>query len=69
MTLMSSAATISLQDDTEDSDTPDLCDVEQVMSYPEGLDQYESGLLYPICIGEVLKNTYRIEHKLGHGDC
>ena len=34
----------------------------------KGLDQYESGLLYPICIGEVLKNTYRIEHKLGHGD-
>jgi serine/threonine protein kinase len=65
---MSSTATISLQDDTEDNDTPDLGDVDQgALAYAEELDEYKSDLFYPICIGEVLENTYRIEHKLGHG--
>jgi serine/threonine protein kinase len=34
----------------------------------EALEQYESGLRYPIRIGDVLMGTYCIEHKLGHGD-
>ena len=30
---------------------------------------YDQGLYYPICIGDVLVQTYRIEHKLGYGGC
>ncbi|KAI1025267.1 hypothetical protein LB504_010047 [Fusarium proliferatum] len=30
------------------------------------IKRYEEGLYYPVCIGEVLIDRYRIEHKLGH---
>ncbi|KAG9497450.1 hypothetical protein J7337_010311 [Fusarium musae] len=33
----------------------------------EPVDRYEEGLYLPICIGEVIADRYRIEHKLGHG--
>jgi hypothetical protein len=34
----------------------------------EPVERYTSNLFYPICIGDVLEDTYRIEHKLGHGE-
>ncbi|KAL7917809.1 hypothetical protein ACQKWADRAFT_305835 [Trichoderma austrokoningii] len=40
------------------------CDVEDAC---EPLDRYEEELYYPLCIGEILVNRYRVEHKLGHG--
>ena len=33
----------------------------------EPIERYEEGLYYPVCIGEVLIDRYRVEHKLGHG--
>ncbi|KAF6512720.1 hypothetical protein HZS61_007526 [Fusarium oxysporum f. sp. conglutinans] len=33
----------------------------------EPSERYDEGLYYPICIGEILIDRYRIEHKLGHG--
>lgn len=39
-------------------------EVEEASEDPE---YYTEGLYYPICIGEILANRYRIEHKLGHG--
>ncbi|CEI70344.1 hypothetical protein FVEN_g1141 [Fusarium venenatum] len=33
----------------------------------EPAERYEEGLYYLVCIGEVLANRYRVEHKLGHG--
>jgi serine/threonine protein kinase len=33
----------------------------------ESRERYYNGLYYPIYIGEVLHQIYRIEHKLGHG--
>jgi serine/threonine protein kinase len=70
ISLMSSAAPIPLQDDTQDSDTPGLDDFdEMIVCYTEDPDRYCLGLFYyPICIGDVLMGTYLIEHKLGHGD-
>jgi hypothetical protein len=70
ITLLSSAAPISLQDDTEDSGTPDLGNFDDMACrcYAEERERYCLGLCYPICIGDVLIGTYRIEHKLGHGD-
>jgi hypothetical protein len=35
--------------------------------HTEPAERYDLGLYYPICIGDVLVQTYRIEHKLGHG--
>jgi serine/threonine protein kinase len=75
ISLMSSAAPISLQDsDTQDGDASDHGDFvgsdeeDTFDAYTESLGRYRLGLCYPICIGDVLKDTYRIEHKLGHGD-
>ncbi|KAM0232621.1 hypothetical protein ACHAPO_007778 [Fusarium lateritium] len=39
----------------------------KVIYASEPVERYEEGLYYPICIGEVLANRYRVEHKLGHG--
>jgi serine/threonine protein kinase len=39
----------------------------EVDGYAEQMNWYTSGRLYPICIGDVLADTYRIEHKLHHG--
>jgi serine/threonine protein kinase len=69
---------LSLQDSDEaiqDSDPVDYgffvdfhdheaLDVEE---YAEIVNDYSRDLYYPICIGDVLVQTYRIEHKLGHG--
>lgn len=45
-------------------DSDGECDVEDAC---EPVDRYEEGLYLPICIGEVIADRYRIEHKLGHG--
>ncbi|KFA74769.1 hypothetical protein S40288_06612 [Stachybotrys chartarum IBT 40288] len=37
----------------------------EYMAEPQ--DRYHEHRLYPLLIGEVLNNTYRVEHKLGHG--
>ncbi|RDL30146.1 uncharacterized protein BP5553_10424 [Venustampulla echinocandica] len=50
--------------DFVDSDTDDYDEVE---FYAEPLQRYREFLYYPICIGEVLVQRYRIVHKLGHG--
>ncbi|KAN0067863.1 Protein kinase-like domain containing protein [Elaphomyces granulatus] len=74
ISLVSSTAQISLQDNTQDSGTSDLGDLVNSDHWydvdwePEEPERYDSGLCYPICIGDVLIDTYRIEHKLGHGD-
>ncbi|GKU05567.1 cmgc protein kinase [Fusarium langsethiae] len=47
--------------DLVDSDTEH--EVEEASEDPE---RYLEGLYYPICIGKILVNQYRIEHKLGH---
>jgi serine/threonine protein kinase len=73
ISLTSSAAPISLQDNTQDSGMSDLGDfvdsakVNIVACFTEDCKRYNLGLCYPICIGDVLIHTYRIEHKLGHG--
>ncbi|KAN0070890.1 CMGC kinase [Elaphomyces granulatus] len=38
-----------------------------VEEYVEDVKNYARDVFYPICIGDVLVQTYRIEHKLGHG--
>ncbi|KAG8670363.1 hypothetical protein FPOAC2_09717 [Fusarium poae] len=48
-------------------DFVDPGDESKVEYASEPLVRYELGLYYPVCIGEVLVNRYRVEHKLGHG--
>ncbi|KLO92440.1 uncharacterized protein LW93_12014 [Fusarium fujikuroi] len=55
-------ASCSIWGDFVDSDGE--CDVEDAC---EPVDRYEEGLYLPICIGEIIADRYRIEHKLGHG--
>jgi serine/threonine protein kinase len=50
----------------QDSATDDV--VHQQIDVVEYVAKYGRDLFYPICIGDVLVQTYRIEHKLGHGD-
>ncbi|WZH42247.1 kinase-like domain-containing protein [Fusarium acuminatum] len=45
-------------------DSDDECEVEDEC---EPAERYDEGLYYPVCIGEVLANRFRVEHKLGHG--
>ncbi|KAJ4307524.1 hypothetical protein N0V84_012673 [Fusarium piperis] len=45
-------------------DSEDECDIEEVAEDP---NLYPRGLLYPICIGEIVAGRYRIDHKLGYG--
>ncbi|KAF4956861.1 hypothetical protein FGADI_3550 [Fusarium gaditjirri] len=45
-------------------DSDDECEIEDAC---EPVERYEEGLYYPVCIGEVLVDRYRVEHKLGHG--
>jgi len=77
--LASSAAPMSLQDsgkvtslrDSGASDYGDFVGVREAFEleeYTEGPERYSNGLYYPICIGDVLVQKYRIEHKLGHGN-
>jgi serine/threonine protein kinase len=40
----------------------------EVEECTEDHKDYHLGFYYPIRIGDVLNKTYRIEHKLGHGD-
>ncbi|KAI1121217.1 kinase domain-containing protein [Nemania abortiva] len=40
---------------------------DKIKQVSEKLERYTQGLYYPICIGEVLADRYRVEHKLGHG--
>jgi serine/threonine protein kinase len=69
----SDATTAMSLQDSSPSDYGDFvgsdeeCEIEEVA---EPLDRYYKGLqglYYPIRIGQVLDQTYRIEHKLGHG--
>jgi hypothetical protein len=58
--------------DTTDSDSiwgdfVSSDDEVEVEDASEPVEQYEQELYYPICIGDVLEDRYRIEHKLGHG--
>lgn len=46
------------------ADSEDECEVEESA---ESIERYQPGQYYPICIGELLAQRYRIEHKLGHG--
>jgi serine/threonine protein kinase len=65
---MSSAAPISLQDSDTDSDVSDrgyFVNSDEVGMVHAGTEA-EEGFGYPICIGDVLEHTYRIEHKFGH---
>ncbi|KAI6756061.1 hypothetical protein HG530_011797 [Fusarium avenaceum] len=48
-------------------DFVDSDDEGEVEDECEPVERYNEGLYYPVCIGEVLVNRYRIEHKLGHG--
>jgi serine/threonine protein kinase len=66
---MSATALLSSDDAKIDDrgdfvDSEDECDVEEVTENPI---RYIQGVYYPICIGDVLANQYRVEHKLGHG--
>lgn len=45
-------------------DSDDECEIEANAEDPLA---YDKGLYYPLCIGEVLADRYRIDHKLGHG--
>lgn len=45
-------------------DSDDDCDV---TCEAEPLERYSQGLYYPLRIGELLANRYRIQHKLGWG--
>ncbi|WEW61765.1 hypothetical protein PRK78_007259 [Emydomyces testavorans] len=62
---------MSLQDSSAPNDYGDFVDSDdefEIEESAEPLERYhQPGLYYPICIGEVLAQTYRIEHKLGHG--
>ncbi|KAN0072985.1 Protein kinase-like domain containing protein [Elaphomyces granulatus] len=63
--LMMSSATI------HDGDTLQTWEIVEVEEGAEPVGRYTyctSDLFYPICIGDVLEDTYRIEHKLGHGE-
>lgn len=48
-------------------DFVDSDDEGEVEDECEPVERYDEGLYYPVCIGEVLVNRYRVEHKLGHG--
>ncbi|KAI0098018.1 kinase domain-containing protein [Nemania sp. FL0031] len=45
----------------------DYHDEDEIKRVSEKLERYTQGLYYPIYIGELLANRYRVEHKLGHG--
>ena len=49
-------------------DTDDDDERFEIEDHSEPLERYfQVAFYYPICIGEVLVQRYRIEHKLGHG--
>lgn len=48
-------------------DFVDSSDEDEIQMEVERVHLYEQGWYYPICIGDLLVNRYRIEHKLGHG--
>jgi hypothetical protein len=71
ISLMSSVAPISLQDSDTDGDASDrgyFVNSDEEDGGTECNERYTLGFDYPICIGDVLEHTYRIEHKLGHDD-
>jgi hypothetical protein len=39
----------------------------EIDEYVEPYPKYQPGLFHPVCIGEILAERYRIEHKIGHG--
>src|ERR1700712_5562700 len=49
-------------DTDEENERWDIEDHSEPIERYRGLSQY-----YPVCVGEVLVQRYRIEHKLGHG--
>lgn len=63
--------------ETEDHDGSDYGDFaktgddeDDIEEEAEPWEQYQemnSRLYYPLCIGEILNQRYRIEHKVGHG--
>jgi serine/threonine protein kinase len=70
MSLQDSGKVTSLRDSGA-SDYGDFVGVREAFEleeYTEGPERYSNGLYYPICIGDVLVQKYRIEHKLGHGN-
>ncbi|KAJ8129556.1 hypothetical protein O1611_g4073 [Lasiodiplodia mahajangana] len=42
-------------------------DEDEIKQVSEKLERYTQGLYYPVYVGELLADRYRIEHKLGHG--
>jgi hypothetical protein len=79
MSLQDSGKVTSLQDsgkvkslqDSGASDYGDFVGVREEFELEEsteGPERHSNGLYYPICIGDVLIQKYRIEHKLGHGN-
>ncbi|KAM0664326.1 hypothetical protein ACQRIU_006909 [Beauveria bassiana] len=70
----SSPASASAHDAFAEDDGPDDCgsfvssdDEDGIEYFSEPIERYIDGLYYPICIGDVLADTYRIVHKLGWG--
>lgn len=52
------------------ADWGDFVDSEDEMEVEveaEVTDRYSEGIYFPICLGDILVDRYRIEHKLGHG--
>lgn len=45
-------------------ESEDEGEIDKVSEYP---NLYPEGLLYPICIGDMVADRYRIDHTLGHG--
>jgi serine/threonine protein kinase len=64
---MEPATAISSEDEEWDSD--ELEEHDEIEANSEPVDGYDSKLYYPLTIGEVLDERYKIVHKLGWGGC
>ncbi|WEW59247.1 hypothetical protein PRK78_004716 [Emydomyces testavorans] len=57
--------------DYGDFPDPDTTEYDDLAEDTEGWEKYTPlvtrNVFYPICLGEVLNQRYRLEHKLGHG--
>ena len=48
-------------------DFVDSEDEDEVEAEAEVPNRYSQGIYFPICLGDILVDRYRVEHKLGHG--
>ncbi|KAK0107083.1 hypothetical protein ONS95_003792 [Cadophora gregata] len=60
---------IDISSSEEEWDSDELAGFDEIEENSEPIDQYDTKLYYPLTIGDVLDERYKIVHKLGWGGC